>query len=241
MTAVGWLGHNTTCQFSVAYTVSQKLLEIVLKSGILCSHPNSSKWAKPDYIWLTHKRSARWGEELERWGKRLKQINKISFCCLQPCLVQFPICVKWMGWSFLNHLRFPNFFFFNFRNIDVAFTGGAYNSLEELRRLKRAHQCLQLQILPWWCRDTLINSAEAPAQPQPSLSILTQASSGMDLGLSSSGSSQSIPGVSRIPWRRGWALLPAPGHGSPLGFKHKAFMFMTKYSHFFSAAKNTQL
>lgn len=59
VTAVGWLGHNTTCQFSVAYTVSQKLLEIVLKSGILFSHPNSSKWAKPDYIWLTHKRSAR--------------------------------------------------------------------------------------------------------------------------------------------------------------------------------------
>lgn len=70
VTAVGWLGHNTTCQFSVAYTVSQKLLEIVLKSGILFSHPNSSKWAKPDYIWLTHKRSARWGEE--RVGKGIK-------------------------------------------------------------------------------------------------------------------------------------------------------------------------
>lgn len=70
VTAVGWLGHNTTCQFSVAYTVSQKLLEIVLKSGILFSHPNSSKWAKPDYIWLTHKRSARWGEE--QAGKRMK-------------------------------------------------------------------------------------------------------------------------------------------------------------------------
>ena len=52
MTGVGWLGHNTTCQFSVAYTASQKLLEIVLKSGIHFSHVNSHNCAKLDEIWL---------------------------------------------------------------------------------------------------------------------------------------------------------------------------------------------
>lgn len=52
MTAVGWLGYNTTCQFSVAYTASQKLLEIVLKSGIHFSHVNSHNCAKLDEIWL---------------------------------------------------------------------------------------------------------------------------------------------------------------------------------------------
>ena len=54
MTAVGWLGYNTTCQFSVAYTASQKLLEIVLKSGIHFSHVNSHNCAKLDEIWLLH-------------------------------------------------------------------------------------------------------------------------------------------------------------------------------------------
>lgn len=54
VTAVGWLGHNTTCQFSVAYTGAQKLLGIVLKSGIHFSHVNSYNRAKLDEIWLLH-------------------------------------------------------------------------------------------------------------------------------------------------------------------------------------------
>lgn len=54
VTAVGWLGHNTTCQFSVAYTGAQKLLGIVLKSGIHFSHVNSYNCAKLDEIWLLH-------------------------------------------------------------------------------------------------------------------------------------------------------------------------------------------
>lgn len=54
MTAVGWLGHNTTCQFSVAYTGSQKLLGIVLKSGIHFSHVNAYNCAKLDEVWLLH-------------------------------------------------------------------------------------------------------------------------------------------------------------------------------------------
>lgn len=99
VTAVGWLGHNTTCQFSVAYTVSQKLLEIVLKSGILFSHPNSSKRAKPDYIWLTHKRSARWGEQV---GKRIKK-NQQDFLLSAFSYVSNVTVISYTTW---NHMDF---------------------------------------------------------------------------------------------------------------------------------------